>query len=193
LTCSLVSSVTLDLLLAIHSKVAKEISDVSQWTSVDVSENISEYCLSYAIPKTSNAFCVLYISVSQYEPPELFFEVYADYEYLCLKDGDGYKTCVDDLMSRYAHIKPVLTKGFVNYFDTDENEKINLKKSTAKPSFKVKYMLIQDIIDGKENYHDSYGFDEMANDIFPYIKSVYEISKIIHPNSTNPNGGVIKV
>jgi len=187
---SLVGSLTLDLLLAIHSNVAKEIPDIVQWTRVNVSEELTEYSLSYAVSEEHDAFCVLCISVSQFEPPKLFFEVDVDYESHCMEDGDDHRIN-NGRMSKYAYLWPVITNGFIDYFGVDENGKTNLDKPAAKPRFKVKYHVTRAGIDEIEGYRDSYGFDEIANRIIPYIKSLHETFKMIHPNNENLNGSMV--
>jgi len=138
-------------------------------------------------------FCDLCISVPQHGSLELFVDVCTDYEYHSLKDRDMYKTIVDNLMSQHIDLKPIITKEFVKHFDTDKNGKTNFYKPITKPSFKIRYMVLHYSINEKENICNGYDFDKMANDIFPYIKSLYEISKIIHLHSKNLKGGVIKI
>jgi len=190
LTYSLVGSLALDLLFAINSKVVKEIPKVTHWARADISENILEYGLGYAIPEMPAPFCDLRISVPQHGSSELFVDVCADYEYSFIEDRDVCKTLVDNLMSEHIDLKPIITKESVKRFDTDKNGKTNFDKPITKPSFKIRYMVLHYSIMEKEDICNSYDFDKMANDVFPYIKSLYGISKIIHPNSENLKGDV---
>jgi len=88
---SLTANFALDLLLAVNSKVTKEIPEVKQWSSIGhVSENSLQYGLHYALPEHS-AFCSLYISVKQDEPRMLDFAVDADYLEVHLEYKDLHK------------------------------------------------------------------------------------------------------
>jgi hypothetical protein len=85
----------------------------------------------------------------------------------------------ENIMMHHYHLKPMVTEGLNHYFDTDAKEKDDQSKSTASLTFKVRYRAITEYMEEKKHL-DSYGFEEMSNKAFPYIKSLYEIFKVIH-------------
>ncbi|MEX0862153.1 hypothetical protein [Nitrosopumilus sp.] len=174
MTYSLVASLAFDLALAIHRKVSEEIPSVVQRTRANLCEDITEYSLSYAVSEDRDPFCVLCISVSQFEPPELFFEVDVDYESHCIEDQHKPRT-YDAWITDYADKWPVMTNGFVDYLGTDENEKIHLDKHTAKQRLNVRYHVTGNAVGEIDGYRDICGFDEVANTVCPYIKSLYDL------------------
>jgi len=181
---SLVGDLVLNLILAINSKVVREIPEITYKVSIkNVTENIVEYYLSYYLLK-HNAFCILNISVAQYDPKELFFEVYAELNEFDFEESDLHKINIENLMLKQFHLRPVVTEGITRYFDTGKNGKYDQHKSTAKRTFKVKYRALTESVKEKEEI-DNYRFDEMSERVFPYIKSLSEIFKVIHPDHEN--------
>lgn len=186
---SLVGDLVMNLILAINSKVAREIPEITYKVSIEnATENIVEYCLSYYLLK-HNAFCILNISVAQYDPNELFFEVYAELNEFDFEESDLHKINIEDFKLKEFHLRPVVTEGITRYFDTGKNGKYDQHKSTAKRTFKVKYRALTESVKEEEEI-DDYKFDEMSKVVFPYIKSLSEIFTVIHPNCKNLKGGV---
>ena len=186
---SVVGDLVLNLILAINSKVVREIPEITYEVSIkNVTENIVEYYLSYYIFK-HQAFCILNISVAQYDPNELFFEVYAALNEFDFEESDLHKINIEDLMLKQSHLKPVVTEGITHNFDSDEIGKYEPNKLTARRTFKVKYRALTQSVKEEEEI-DNYRFDEMSKVVFPYIKSLYYIFKIIHPNSKNLKSNV---
>jgi hypothetical protein len=182
----LMGSFALDLLLAINGKVVKEIPNVVHWASVKMSENSLEYHIGYAIPTVPVPFCDLCIFVSQPGSSELFIDVCADYEYQNLQDLDMYKIKVNNLISQHIDLKPSITKEVVTSFDRDDFD-----KPITKQIFRIKYVAYHYTSAEKGIIWENHEFDKIANDIFPYIKSLHEISKIIHPNYENLERDII--
>lgn len=179
---SLVSDLALDLILAINSKVTKEIPDmVSYGYLKEASMNQAIYKIHFCIHGKREAFCILEITVFQYDK-ELDFEVFAEYEEYDFEESNLDKISIGTIMTQYRHLRPIVTEGIRHYFDNDENVKDNCK-STARRTFKVRYTAITEYMEEKVGYLDSYGFEEMSNKVFLYIKSLYEIFKVIHPRT----------
>ena len=188
MTHSLIDDAALGLLPAINNKVAREIPQVTHKISIaSVLKEKVEYNVSYFIPK-HDAFCVLNISISQDDPNKLFFEAYAELNEFDFKESDLHKINIEDFMLELFPLRPVVTEGITRHFGSDEIGKYDPSKPTARRTFKIryrvlcKYVKIQDITD--------YKFDEMSEMAFPYIKSLYDVFKIIHPNSKNLKGDV---
>jgi len=190
MTYFLTANFAMDLLLAVTRKVTKEIPEVKQWSSIGhVSENSLQYGLHYALPEHS-AFCSLHISVKQDEPRMLEFAVDADYLEVYLEDKELHKIDIGDLMSRYKHLLPFIKKEVVYSHDFSIDGKTNPHTYTGKSVFKVKYWIADEIIE-ESTARDNYCFDEMASKILPYIKSLHEIFKVLHPNHENLKVGMI--
>ncbi len=178
---SFVGNLALDLLSAINSKVLKEIPDIQYSCRVDdVSVNRAVYSVSYSIPK-HNVFCILEINVIQYDPPDLCFEVYADYREYDFKKPDLHKINIEHLMSQYANLRPIITEGITHYYSIDENKKTYCIKPTADRYFKVRYRAVEEYDKEDDRHVTDYGFEEMANRAYPCIKSLYDIYQIVHP------------
>ena len=189
MTYSLVGSLALDLLLAINSKVVREIPKVAYWTSVkDVSENSIEYGVSYGLPE-HDAFCTLDISVTRDDPDEIHFGVHAELNKFGFQEADLHKINIEDFMLELYPLRPVVANGFTHYFTSDENGKYDPNKPTARRTFTIRYRALSKSIK-KQDIISNYRFDEMSERVFPYIKSLYDVFKIIHPNSKNLKGDV---
>ena len=184
---SLVGNLALDLLLAINSKALKEIPKLKTWGHVeDVSENNAVIHLSLGIPEKLESFCVIEITVTQYDK-EVFFEVIAKHEEFDIEVSDLHRINIDDLMSQYADLRPVITEGFRHYYNIDEFQKTDIVKPAARRTFEVNYTAVFEFIE-EQTSQVNYGFDKMANKAFPYIKSLHEIYKIIHPEEAEFSG-----
>ncbi len=68
-----------------------------------------------------------------------------------------------------------MTSGFVDSFGTDGNRITGLNKYTAKPCFNVRYHVVGNAVGEIDGYRDNHGFDETANTVRPYIKSLYDL------------------
>jgi len=188
LTHSLIDDAALGLSAAINNKVAKEIPHVTHKISIEsvLKERVKHH-VSYFLPK-HDAFCVLNISISQDDPNKLFFEAYAELNKFGFQEADLDKINIEDFMLELYPLRPVVTEGLTHYFDSDEIGKCDPSKPITRRTFKIRYRVlcqyvkIQDITD--------YKFDEMSEMAFPYIKSLYDVFKIIHPNPKNLKGDV---
>lgn len=189
MTYSLVASLALDLLLAINSKVVREIPEATHWASVeDASANSVEYSISYGLPE-HDAFCMLDISVSQDNSNELSFGVHAELNEFDFEESDLHKINIEDFLLELFPLRPVVTQGLTHYFKSDENGKYDPNKPTARRTFTIRYRALSKSIK-KQDIISNYRFDEMSERVFPYIKSLYDVFKIIHPNSKNLKGDV---
>ena len=178
----------LNLILVINNKVTREIPQVTLKISIaSVLKERVEYHVSYFLPK-HDAFCVLNISISQDDPNKLFFEAYAELNKFGFQEADLDKINIEDFMLELFPLRPVVTEGITRHFGSDEIGKYDPSKPTARRTFKIRYRVLcqyvkmQDITD--------YRFDEMSEMAFTYIKSLYDVFKIIHPNSKNLKGDV---
>lgn len=174
----------MDLLLAINNKVTSEIPNVEYWTSMeDMSANSAEYGVSYSLPE-NNVFCMLDISVTQNESDEIHFGAHAELNKFGFEEADLHKINIADTMLELYPLRPVVEKGFTHYFASDENGKHNPNKLAVRQTFSVKYRALSKSTMIQYNT-TNYRFDEMAENVFPYIKSLYDIFKTIHPNIEN--------
>lgn len=177
-----VGGVALGLLLEINNKAMKEIPEIRSWGGVDeVSENCGSYNLYLGMIEKREAFCRLGVVVNQIDK-ELVFEVFTEHEEHDFKKSDLHKINIENLMSQYSNLKPVVTEGIVHLYGDIENGKIDWDKRVAKRTFKVSYKIIEEFIKENEDYSHDYDLGEMSKKAIPYIKSLLEIFKVIHPS-----------
>ncbi|MEX0862155.1 hypothetical protein [Nitrosopumilus sp.] len=181
MTYSLVASLAFDLILAINDKIVREIPNVTYWADVeDVSANSVECSISYSLPE-HGAFCTLDISVTQDNPDEVYFGVHAELNEFDFEESDLHVINIEDSMLELYPLRPIMTQGITRYFESDENGEYSPSRSVAKRTFTVKFMALSKSIKTQDNI-TNYRFDEMSERVFPYIKSLYDVFKIIHPN-----------
>jgi hypothetical protein len=184
LTYSLVGSLALDLLLVINSKVTREIPEVTHWASAeDVSENSAVYGISYHLPEY-NTFCMLDVSVTQDDSDEIHFGAHAELNRFGFEEAELHRLNIEDFMLELFPLRPVVTKGFTHYFASDENGKYDPSKPVARRTLSIKYRALSKSIK-KQDYIPNYRFGEMSECVFPYVKSLYDVFKTIHPNFKN--------
>ncbi len=185
MTYSLIGNLALDLLFAINGKVEREIPTVSSRASIkDVTANSMECWISYSLLE-HHVFCILDISITQDNPDEMHFGVHAELNEFGFEDADLDKINIEDFMLKLYPLKPVVAKGITHYFASNENGQYDPSKPVTRRTFSVKYRALSKSVK-KQDIVANYRFDEMSESVFPYIKSLCDVFKIIQPEFEKP-------
>jgi len=177
-----VRNVSLDLLLKINNKAIEKIPGITSSGGVEEAvENCGSYRLYLRTAGKREAFCAFEVIVTKINDA-LVFEVFAEHEEDDFKESKLGKINIENLMSKYSKLKPLITEGIMHLFGDFDSETIDWSKRTAKRTFKVRYRVIDEHVEENEDHTHDFDLDKMSNKSIPYIESMLEIFKVIHPD-----------